>query len=54
MPIPQQLPIFHFVVQRPISDTIHGELAGVDFQRLARALASVFQDVDDGEVAAAD
>ena len=41
MPIPRQLLIFHFVVQRPISGAVHVELAGVDFQRLAGALAGV-------------
>ena len=41
MAILRQLTIFHFVIQRPIAGAVHGELAGVDFQRVAGALADV-------------
>src|SRR5256885_5532829 len=49
MPLGTALPIFHFVVQRAIAGTVHGEPSGADFQRLAAALAGMIQDVNSGD-----
>src|SRR5205085_12293016 len=49
MPLGTALPIFHFVVQRAIAGTVHGEPAGADFQSFAAALAGMIQDVNSGD-----